>query len=452
MPLRFDTCASEAQRKRYNWDEYFINRNKKKLMDDQALRRSLGFILLLLASLQAHGDAESWRYEVVYTAEFTADTDTVAASIRIGEGAEMFREMRFDFDPERFSDFEANGELTVEGNELKWRPGEHGGTLTFNAVLTNQRSSGSYDARITEDWALFRGNDIFPAATTRVLKNTYSDSRLIFKLPNGWSSVTRYERSEREHTYLVNNPERDFDRPTGWMLAGKLGVRRDTIGDTHVTIAAPVGQNFRRMDVMGFLNWTLPSIRKVFPTMDERLLIVAADDPMWRGGLSGPGSLYVHSDRPLISENGTSTFLHELGHVAMGASGSDHDDWLLEGLAEYYSVKILAETGTLSERRRKRTMKDLEEWGSDVDNLFVRHSSGEVTARATVALAELDAALAKRAPGDKDLDDVVAAMIKAGGTYNYQALCTAAHEVMQGPVPELSGDAIPGAGEGCDDS
>ena len=50
--------------------------------------------------------------------------------------------------------------------------------------------------------------------------------------------------------------------------------------------------------------------------------------------MSGPGSLYVHADRPMISENGTSTMLHELVHVAMGVSGSAHDDWLVEGLAE----------------------------------------------------------------------------------------------------------------------
>ena len=44
-----------------------------------------------------------------------------------------------------------------------------------------------------------------------------------------------------------------------------------------------------------------------------RLLIVSAGDPMWRGGLSGPSSMFLHSDRPLISENRTSTLLHELG-------------------------------------------------------------------------------------------------------------------------------------------
>ena len=419
-----------------------------EISNRRVLHSALTLVLLLLTALQSHADVDTWRYEVVYTAELTANSDTAAASIRIGEGSEMFRQMRFTFEADRFSDFDADGELNIEDNKLVWVPPARGGTLRYKVKISNKRKSGSYDARVTADWALFRGGDLFPPAVTRVEKNSYSDSRLVLKLPSGWSSVTRYEEGENKNSYRTENPDRDFDRPTGWMLVGKLGLRRDTIADTRVSIAAPIGENFRRMDVMGFLNWTLQGIRDVFPTMDERLLIIAADDPMWRGGLSGPNSLYVHSDRPLISENGTSTFLHELVHVAMGTAGSEHDDWILEGMAEYYSVKILARSGTLSERRRRLTLKDLEDWGIDVDDLFVRNSSGAVTARAAVALARLDEALADRAPGDASLDDVVAEMMKTG-IYNYATLCAASSKIMQGPVPELSPKALPGAGEGC---
>ena len=166
---------------------------------------------------------------------------------------------------------------------------------------------------------------------------------------------------------------------------------------------------------------------------------------MWRGGLSGPGSLYMHADRPLISENGTSTLLHELVHVAMGVAGPDHDDWVVEGLAEYYSIKILRTSGTLSNRRLELALDDLKSWGEQVSDLFVRNASGEVTARAATLLAELDLWLMENSPDGRGLDDVVAAMIEADQIYSYRSLCTAARDVMGGSVPILSPDNVPGA-------
>jgi hypothetical protein len=75
------------------------------------------------------------------------------------------------------------------------------------------------------------------------------------------------------------------------------------------------------------------------------MLIVSAGDPMWRGGLSGPSSMFLHSDRPLISENRTSTLLHELGHIALGIRGDEESDWIVEGLAEHYFARNAASLG-----------------------------------------------------------------------------------------------------------
>ena len=82
-------------------------------------------------------------------------------------------------------------------------------------------------------------------------------------------------------------------------------MRREIIKDRRIAIAAPIGEGVRRIDTLAFLRWTLPSLIDVFPEFPQRLLIVSAGSPMWRGGLSGPSSLFLHADRPLISENGT---------------------------------------------------------------------------------------------------------------------------------------------------
>jgi hypothetical protein len=384
-------------------------------------------------------------YELLYTAEFEKGSSIAAVSIGTGRDARRFRQLRFDFDPGRYSDFRGDGELVVDDGELVWRPPRDGGTLRYRVRVPHQRVNGSYDAYVADDWALFRGGDLFPPATTRAVVGAKSLARLRFVLPEGWSAITPYLTGDGDLEFDVVNRERRFDRPTGWMLVGEMGVRRGRIAGRRVAIAAPKGEDFRRMDMMAFLNWTLPAVTRIFPTMDPRLVIIGAGDPMWRGGLSGPGSLFVHADRPLISENGTSTFLHELVHVAMGAAGPEHDDWLLEGLAEYYSIKILRISGSLNGRRMTLALRDLDDWGAGVDDLFVRHATGPVTARATTLLAALDKSLTADSPDGRGLDAVVAVMIENGGIYDYESLCTAANTVMRGPVPILDPSRVPGA-------
>lgn len=384
-------------------------------------------------------------YEVIYRLKLSQSDDTARASITIGKGARRISELKFRVDPDRHAEFTGDGSVYATEREVIWNPPEQGGTLNYRVTITHKRRNGAFDARVTKDWALFRAGDAFPPAATKVRGGAQSVARLELDLPDDWSALTTYLSAGDKFTFSVDNPARRFDRPTGWVLVGKLGVRRGRIAETRVAIGSPKGENFRRMDLMAFLNWTLPGIREVFPTLDPRLVIVSAGDPMWRGGLSGPGSLYVHADRPLISENGTSTFLHELVHVAMGVAGSEHDDWLVEGLAEYYSIRILRTSGTLSIRRMELALEDSREWGKDVANIFVDNASGEVTARATTLLAELDLWLRENAPDSRGLDDVVAKMITADQIYSYRSLCIAAREVAGAAAPILAPESVPGA-------
>jgi len=397
-------------------------------------------------SSQTEGIVETRSYAIVYSVAIAAGEDDLArASIRVEQESRRLRELRFSVDPERHTDFTGDGDIIESEGELIWKPPRKGGTLSYAVRISQQRRSGAYDALMTDKWALFRIGDVFPPAATRTTVDTNSVGRLELDLPDGWSALTAYLSGDGDLSFLIDNPERRFDRPTGWILAGEIGVRRGLIGGTRVAIGSPVGQGVHRMDIMAFLNWTLPTLRSIFPTLDNRLVIVSAGDPMWRGGLSGPGTLYVHADRPMISENGTSTMLHELVHVAMGVSGSAHDDWLVEGLAEYYSIKILRETGTLNSRRRTLALDDLKQWGDPVDDLFVNRSTGPVTARAATLLADLDTWLNETSRGRRSLDDVIERMIESEQPYNYRSLCVAAKKIARKPVPILSPDAVPGA-------
>ena len=223
----------------------------------------------------------------------------------------------------------------------------------------------------------------------RSLKGSTSKSTLTLSGPPGWSVETRYGPM-RPDGLAVDNPDRRFDRPTGWLVAGNLAIRRDRIADRRVSVASPVDQNLRHNDILAFLNWNLPELVKVFPQFPQRLLIVGAGPGAWRGGLSGPASLYLHADRPLISGNGTSTLLHELIHVAMSATAITGEDWINEGLAEFYSVDLMVRSGTLSKHRSADTFEKLRNWGKEVKSLSGERSSGVTTAAAATFFFDLD--------------------------------------------------------------
>ena len=127
---------------------------------------------------------------------------------------------------------------------------------------------------------------------------------------------------------------------------------------------------------------------------------------MWRGGLSAPQSLFLHAARPLISENATSTVLHEVMHMSLGLRVRDGYDWIVEGLAEYYSLQLLQRSGTISQVRYAAALADLEEWAKTADTLCGSVSTGATTALAVGVLATLDAEIVELSQGEASLDDI----------------------------------------------
>lgn len=384
-------------------------------------------VALLLFGSAALGADREYPYEVRY--ELTLDPDRPLAPVRIvlGEGARHVRWMRFRIDPERHRGFCGDGELLVNEDHVTWTPPEDGGTLSYTLRIDHQRGDSGYDARLTDDWALFRGDDLVPPATVRLRKGARSKATLEVFLPRGWSFVAPY-REVSENVFRIARAERSFDRPVGWMAAGRLGVRRERIADVRVAVAAPTDQDVRRMDILAFLHWNLPELADLAPAMPPRLLVVSARDEMWRGGLSGPRSLYLHADRPLISENGTSTLMHELVHTVLRLGSEVGADWIVEGIAEYYSLELMRRSGTISERRFARALRDLAEWATKAQRLDVRHASGPVTAYAVGVMHCLDGEL-RDAAEEASLDTVVQQLVDAGEDLSLDRLRQAAEAV-----------------------
>jgi hypothetical protein len=358
--------------------------------------------------------AEAATYRVEWTVALEAGVDSAQVTLALEDEAPVER-VSFTYDPERFEDFEASsGELDVDADSVTWEPGNDDAVLSYRVKVTRARPNSnqkeSYDALMTDDWALFRGERITPRI--RVTAEDGAESAAVLRLvpPEGWSVNTAWpidQSDAREHVYLLDDPDRSFDRPRGWFIMGRLAVQRARVGSTLFSIAAPLNSGVDRMGWIALVSLVWPELEKAFGKVPAKMLMVSGDDPLWRGGLSGPNSFFFHGSRRAISENGTSPLFHELTHVVTRISGDFNDDWIAEGLAEYYGIELLFRAGGYDEEMRAEVLGNLEEWGEDADKLRVRNSTGPITARATLVFDALDREVQEETSGKDNLDAVM---------------------------------------------
>ncbi len=374
------------------------------------LSRWFLFSLLLVMGYASTAIAsDELAYKLSYHLELEPKSELAEVTVRIDKG-HLFRYLQFENLPDRYKDIKANGKLTISEDEVRWQPPKKDAELSLKIKITHERDPGEYDAMITKDWAIFRGDDLFPAMKTDFEDGAYAKATLEVDLPKAWTSIETGWPRIKGNRFRIDNPERKFDRPTGWMIAGKLGTRREEISKTSIAISAPKGSKVRRMDMLTFFGFVWPEVNSAFKKTPDKLLIVSMDDPMWRGGLSASNSLYLHADRPIVSENGTSPLLHELTHMVTRIRGvkekNNNDDWIAEGLAEFYSFELLYRAGGMTLDRREKIISRLGRWGKDVKHLRKKNSSGKITARAVVLVDKLDKEIQKKSKNKYSIDDV----------------------------------------------
>ncbi|MFW2403145.1 MAG: hypothetical protein ACN4GT_00175 [Gammaproteobacteria bacterium] len=394
-------------------------------MPTRSCARRVVTIALLVASAGAHA---ADTYKLAFELSLQAGKPRAEAAIELRQKSALLREARFRAPAPRFDDFAGDGEIERDGDFVTWTPPRTGGRITYTVDLENERDSGRFDSLVTQKWALFRADDAFPPARVRHRSNAHSKSTLKFSLPGDWTVITPF--AERPTGgYLIDNPDRAFDRPTGWLIAGKLGRRKDMIAGIEVSIAAPVGAGVERVSMLALLRWTLPDLARELGELPPRISIVAAGAPMWRGGLSAPNSMFLHADRPLLSENATSTLLHEVVHVLMPVRTKRDQDWIDEGIAEYVTLRLLRDSNTISVERFDKALAGFAARGKAVDTLVTPAASGAVRARAVTIIAALDAEIEKLTDRSKNLFDLVRAAQAADEPLDADALRNLALEL-----------------------
>lgn len=379
------------------------------------------------------------EYSLHYTLSPDPRTSTVQVSMRLRQPFDLVREISFPVNSD-ISDVGGDGDLRIRNGRVLWVPPSDGGTLDWRVVVHNPRGKDTFDALLNAQWGLFRAEDVVPRARTRTLKGALSRTTLAFDLPAGWSVITEY--SARDVPIVVDRKDRRYDEPAGWIAMGDLGVRRESIAGTRVAIAAPQGHDVRRMDMLALLNWTLPELNAILPDALPRLTIVSAGSPMWRGGLSAPASFFLHASRPLISENGTSSLLHEVMHTALGLRPLPENDWIVEGLAEYYSIELLRRGKAITARRAMTAFERQAEWADRADTLCAAHSTGASTALAVTLFKGLNEEIVDKTGGEFSLDTLLPAL--ADNTVDLATLIAAVEDLIGSTPDALHSDNLPG--------
>jgi hypothetical protein len=379
-----------------------------------------------------------------YHVRLLPQSDQAEVRLTLAQGSAV-RSLDFDLgDGSHYSDFEADGQWQLTPGKAArgvWRPAADKASLTYRVNISHGRKNGSFDTRMTPNWALMRGDDLVPAARLDQQDGIELVARLEFELPGGWKSVETAWPRIGQNKFRIDNPGRLFDRPTGWMLAGQLGSRRTRLGETEVTVASPLGQGMRRMDVLTLLTFVWPQVQALYPRHPGKLLIVGANDPMWRGSRSAHESIYLNSHLPLVSESGTSALVRELAQMFGRINGTQRSDWINEGFAEYYAIELVRRAGGMSDERYENLHGKLVSNSQKVTTLRGEQVSLTQVARAVVLLQELDREIRLKTHNKRSLDDVLRGAMRLGDI-DTQAFVQLSESVIGGSSKVLNTELI----------
>lgn len=350
------------------------------------------------------------KVDLDYQVRLLPQSGQAEVRLTLAQGSAV-RSLDFDLgDGNRYSDFKADGNWQLTPGKTTrgiWRPAADKASLTYRVRVSHNRKNGSFETRMTPAWALMRGDDLVPAARLDQQDGIELVARLEFELPEGWNSVETAWPRIGKNKFRIDNVSRLFDRPTGWMLAGHLGSRRTRLGETEVTVASPRGQGMHRMDVLTLLTFVWPQVQAVFPRHPGKLLIVGANDPMWRGSLAARESIYLNTRLPLVSESGSSTLVRELAQLLGRVNDAQRSDWISEGLAEYYAVELVRRAGGMSDERYENLHRKMVKVSQKVTTLRGAQASPAQVAKAVLLLQELDREIRLKTRNKRSLDDVM---------------------------------------------
>lgn len=321
--------------------------------------------ILWVSVAQAEGAPARANFTMQYTVHVSHDPrDPATVDVELLGGNEILKVVWREIDPEWFHRFSATGRLLQnDPRQWTWYPDGITGHFRYAVMLNQPRNVKGFDSYHGGSWVLTRTSNLFPIKRFTSRKPVRSLTRVRFQLPQGWQVVTAM-RPVTNDTVEARDRGNALTAPYGWVLLGDLDIHRFTVASTEVTVAAPRVMQYSAGPLIDLLRRVLERLAITVHAIPERITVVVGPDPLWRGGLSGEDSLYLNHNLPLIASDYTSTVVHELFHIAQGFRKADEQaDWIVEGLAEYYSLRVLREIRELPRSRFVKGIRKFDRQG-----------------------------------------------------------------------------------------
>jgi predicted metalloprotease with PDZ domain len=349
-------------------------------------------------------------YSVDYIVRISA-RDPGHARVRwLLAGIDEIKSFRLVFRDDRISGVTGTGALVWQGRTLRWTPGGPYAHLRYTVAIDRTRPPGPhFDSHATPDWIATRAFHLFPEINVTFAEGADQArprARLLFRLPSGWRSAAAGVALEGD-TFALEEPGKRFARPRGWFLLGRIDRQRRRVGGLEITVATAPGSSLDARRLLRLYARTVPVLAGAFGPPPARVLVVSAPDPMWRGGLSGEDSFFVHGHIPLRSADRTSTYLHELVHVWQPFRSGPDAQWIAEGLAEYYALAAQHRAGRLSDAGFARGLALFARYGRWGLDLTRTRDGGALNNSAPLVMHWIDQEIRRATRGRRSLDDAV---------------------------------------------
>lgn len=235
-----------------------------------------------------------------------------------------------------------------------------------------------------------------------------------FALPAGWTVEGPWAAGESEGEFALPAGE---TLPRGFFAVGPLKVAERTVEGRTYRFAELGGglEDVSERELFDYLAAATPYYASVYgDAVGDIVFVVAAGDPMFKGGLAGHDSLYVHHDVDLR------TLAHEYAHVWQAFNGKavpgEATIWVNEGDAEYHGTLSLFATGDWSLAKVNDFFEDAykarTESGAKAPLTTGVYGHDDVIAykKGVVTMAWLDDAVKQNSDGTKSLSDVLKAL------------------------------------------
>lgn len=392
----------------------------------------LAFLLVTAAAIAAEPPARE-TFAIDYVVTIDAKHPETARIRWEVMGADEVEAFEFAAPPSRFSRISGSGEVQIVDGSVRWEPLGPYGHLEYRVRVDHPRGDrGRYDSYAGDGWVVTRARDLFPPVKFSFKPGKEgakprSRSRLQLRLPTGWRSVTAHAALE-PNLYQLSSPN-VLSRPTGWIAAGDLDVSHQEIDGVMVRIARAADSKLPVDAIYAMLADAIPRLRKMFRGMPPDLLIVSAGDPMWRGGLSAYRSMFLHGDRPLRTPDKTAPVLHELIHVTQPFRAAADADWIVEGLAEYYSLELQRRAATLTSQGFGKGLESFAKYGLWGVDLRTQHDNAATNNSAPLVMYALDQRIQRETAGKQRLDDVVRVLAEERGEVSTNVFRAAVRKV-----------------------